>query len=331
MSNARRIIREYFKNVYPEHVRKNFAAWLKSPKDIKEKDEALQEAWNNQDACADASTEESFLKLQSRIASRTGKSPGKTGSFIRTLFKVAAVLLLPLLSVTATYFYMKKDGLAAEDIKLVECIVPNGETRSIVLPDSSRVKLNAGSILIYPQQFVGKTRAVYLSGEAYFKVVGNDAQTFVVNCTDMEIAVLGTVFNISSYIDGKNSSATLESGKVNVRFRNAGCPDVTLSPNERVVYDRGSGSAEKQRVKVENIVAWTKGNVVLQGVAIEEIAKIIERRYGVNVYLNSNKYRNERITLKLDDTADVAEFMNVLHHLIPGLQYKTDTDKLYIY
>jgi ferric-dicitrate binding protein FerR (iron transport regulator) len=292
--------------------------------------------WNSLEAGADTSTEESFLKLQSRIVSRTGKPSGEKASFIRKLYRAAAILLLPLLSATATYLYMKKDGFTAEvikpaDIKLTECIVPNGEIRNIVLPDSSRVKLNAGSILIYPQHFGSNTRSVYLSGEAYFNVVENETQSFIVNTADMEIAVLGTVFNISSYIDGKNSSATLESGKVNIRFRNAACQDVTLSPNERVVYDRNSGLAEKQRVKVENIIAWTKGKIVLQGVAIEEIARIIERRYGVNVYLNSNKYRNERITMKLNGEEGIAEFMNVLHYLIPGLQHKTDKNNLYIY
>jgi ferric-dicitrate binding protein FerR (iron transport regulator) len=292
--------------------------------------------WNSLEAGADTSTEESFLKLQSRIVSRTGKPSGEKASFIRKLYRAAAILLLPLLSATATFLYMKKDGFTTEvikpvDIKLTECIVPNGEIRNVVLPDSSRVKLNAGSILIYPQHFVSETRSVYLNGEAYFNVVGNETQPFIVNTADMEIAVLGTVFNISSYIDGKNSSATLESGKVNIRFRNAACQEVTLSPNERVVYNRSSGLAEKQRVKVENIIAWTKGNVVLQGAAIEEIARIIERRYGVNVYLNSNKYRNERITLKLDGEEGIAEFMNLLYHLIPGLRYKTDKNNLYIY
>jgi ferric-dicitrate binding protein FerR (iron transport regulator) len=226
---------------------------------------------------------------------------------------------------------MKKDTVATEDVKLVEYIVPNGEIRNIVLPDSSHIRLNAGSILIYPQRFIGKTRTVYLNGEAYFNVARNETQPFIVNTTDMEVEVLGTVFNVHSYTDSKNSSATLESGKVNVRFKNTIHQAVTLVPNERVSFDRNSGFIEKQTVKVENVVAWTNGYVVLQSTTIEEIAKIIERRYGVSVYLNSHKYRNERITMKLDGVDGVVEFMNVLRHLIPGFRYKLENDKLYIY
>ncbi|MDR2564171.1 MAG: FecR domain-containing protein [Prevotellaceae bacterium] len=331
MSKVSKIIQEYFRGVYPEHVRRNFASWLMASKDFKEKDESLLEVWNSLEANADASTEKSFLNLQSRIVSGAKCPSKKSDSFVGKLCKVAVVLLLPLLSATATWFYMKGDAAVPEEIRLIECIVPNGEIRNIVLPDSSRVTLNAGSILVYPQRFVGNTRIVYLNGEAFFNIVRNEDQPFSVNTVDMEIAVLGTVFNISSYIDGGNSSATLESGRINVSFKNGDYPDVALSPSERVVYDRVSGFVEKRIVKVENIIAWTKGNVVLQGAAIEEIAKIIERRYGMNVLLNSNKYQNERITLKLDDEAGLDELMNVLHHLIPGLHYKTDNNKLYIY
>jgi ferric-dicitrate binding protein FerR (iron transport regulator) len=332
MSNARKIIGEYFKNVYPEHIRKNFAAWLKFPKDVKEKDEALQDVWNTLEAEADASTEKSFRKLQARIFSPTNISARKIFNLsIRILSRVAAVLLLPLLSIAATYIYMKKDAVAMGDVKLVEYIVPNGEIRNIVLPDSSQVRLNAGSILVYPQRFTGKTRTVYLNGEAYFNVFRNEKQVFTVITADMEVEVLGTVFNVSSYTDSKNSSATLERGKVNVRFKNTNYQDVMLNPNERILYDRNSGLVEKQTIKVENVVAWTKGNIVLQGMTIEEIAKIVERKYGINVYLNSHKYRNERITMKSDGAEGVAELMNILCHLIPGLRYQLENDKLYIY
>lgn len=330
MSNARRIIQIYFNNIYPEHIRKNFTTWLKLPKDEEVKDEALQEIWDNLNIESDSTTEESYRKLQSRIFTNTSSEKKSSFFSIRMLYRAAAILLLPLLSVTATYLYMKKDFVATEDIKLVEHMVPNGETHDIILPDLSKVKLNAGSILIFQKHF-GKTRTVYLNGEAYFNVSHDKTKPFIVNTTDMEVEVLGTVFNVSSYSGDNHSSTTLESGKVNVRFKNVDYQEVTLVPNEWISYDRSTGLIKKQKVKVENIVAWTKGNVLLQGVTIEEITKIIERRYGINVYLNSQNYRNERITMKLDSTEGIHVFMDILHHLIPGLRYSIENDKVYIY
>jgi ferric-dicitrate binding protein FerR (iron transport regulator) len=324
-SKIRQIIQEYFNNIYPGHVQKNFASWLSEKKDREEKDKVLLEVWNELQVEADASTEESLKKLQSKINS--GKQQTRHLPVFRRLLKIAAVFLLPLLSVTATYLYMK-NNIPAEDVKFVEYIVPNGETGSLTLPDSSKVQLNSGSILIYPQHF-GKTRQVYLNGEAYFSVAHSDRQPFIVTTGDWEVEVLGTVFNLSSYIDSEKSSATLEQGKICVRSKNNA--PVMLSAGEQVTYDKISGSFEKQAVKVENVTAWTKGNVLIQSMSMEEIAKIIERRYAMKVYLNLNRHVNERITMKFMDREDISEFMKVLRCLVPNLRYKIEDDKLYIY
>jgi ferric-dicitrate binding protein FerR (iron transport regulator) len=326
MSKTRQIIEEYFNNIYPDHVQKNFASWLNEKKDREEKDKILLEFWNKLDAKADSSTEESFRKLQSKISS----NKRQTIPLFQRLLKIAALFLLPLLSITITYLYMKKN-IPAENVKLVEYTVPNGETRSLVLPDSSRVQLNSGSILIYPEHF-GATRQVYLCGEAYFSVVHNKRQAFIVTTGDLEVEVLGTVFNISSYIDSENSSATLEQGKINVRLKNSANLPLTLSSTgEQVSYDRISGLFEKRTVKIENVTAWTGGNILIQGMSIEEIAKIIERKYAMKVYFNLNRYMDEKITMKFMDGEDIREFMKVLHYLVPGLRYKIENDKLYIY
>jgi ferric-dicitrate binding protein FerR (iron transport regulator) len=328
MSKIRQIIEAYIdKNTYPVSVQKQFAAWMREERNKKEKDEILLEIWDKLDIEPDQSTEKSFQKLQARITNRTRER--KFMPLFHKLFRIAAIFLLPILSVTVTYLYMKKD-VTAYDIKWVECIIPKGEMRNITLPDSSKVQLNAGSILIYPQHF-GKTRDVYISGEAYFSVVQNNKQPFIVKTVDMEVEVLGTVFNISSYSDSESSSATLESGKINVRFKNQQNQPVILAPNEQIIYNRVSGFVEKQTVKVENIIAWTKGDLVIQNMSIKEIAKIIERKYDMKVYTNLNRYKNEKITMKFTNDEEITEFMMILKYLIPNLQYKIENDKLYIY
>ena len=333
MSKVRQIIKTYIKSTPSESVQRNFALWLKEERDEEEKNQILMELWDNLNVEADQSTEKSFRKLQSEIAAkmrRTNPFTAAFTSFVRKLSVAAAILLLPLLSAVFTYFYLKKDMVSQQDIKLVECIVPNGEIRDVILPDASQVRLNAGSILIYPEHF-GKTRNVYLNGEAYFSVTKSDKQPFVVNVSDMEIEVLGTVFNVCSYPDSKSSFVTLESGKVNVRFEQAGIQPVLLAPNERISYDRNSKQIKKQVVKTENIIAWTKGDIVVQGMSMDEIVKTIERKYNMHVYLNSHRYKYERITMKLNSEENISDFMNILQNIIPGLRYKIESDKLYIY
>jgi ferric-dicitrate binding protein FerR (iron transport regulator) len=147
----------------------------------------------------------------------------------------------------------------------------------------------------------------------------------------MEIEVLGTVFDLSSYIDSENSSVTLESGKVNVHFKNQALDPVILFPNEQVTYNRASNSVHKQTVNCNNALAWTKGNLIIQSMSIEEIAKIVERKYNLKVYTNFHRYKNEKITMKFKNDENITDFMNVLQHLVPNLRYKIEDDKLYIY
>ena len=328
MSKVRQIIEAYIKNTPSKSAQRNFALWLKDDKDEEEKNQILTELWDSLDIKADRSTEKSFQKLQSGIAAKMRRK--NFTLFIRKLSRVAAILLLVLLSAVFTYIYLKKDNIPTEDMKLVECIVHNGEIIDVVLPDASQVRLNAGSILVYPKHF-GKTRSVYLSGEAYFSVAENDKQPFVVTTTDMEIEVLGTVFNVCSYADSKRSSVTLKSGKVNVRFEHTGIQPVMLAPNERISFDRILKQIEKQTVKTENIIAWTKGDMIVQSMSMDEIVKTIERKYDMHIYLNSHRYGDERITMKLDSDENITDFMHILQNIIPGLRYKIENDKLYIY
>jgi ferric-dicitrate binding protein FerR (iron transport regulator) len=328
MSKARQIIETYFKNTHPKSVQKSFATWLKDKQNSNEKNEILLEIWDKLEVEADQSTEASYKKLQTRIAAHTQKR--KAIPLPYKLLRIAALFLLPVVSCAITYLYMKTYTPEMSNIQLVEYIVPNGEMRTIILPDSSKVQLNSGSTLIYPQHF-GKTRDIYLNGEAYFSVVHNVKRPFIVKTMDMEIEVLGTTFNVSAYTDSENSSATLGTGKVNVRFKDPHNKPVILMPNEQVSYNRILGLVEKQTVKVENEIAWTKGNLIIQRMSIEEIVKIIERRYALKVYLNSNKYKDAKVTMKFTEEEGVTDCMNVLQYIIPNLRYKIENDKLYIY
>jgi ferric-dicitrate binding protein FerR (iron transport regulator) len=329
MSKAREIIGNYFQNTYSKSVQKNFAIWLKDERNIEEKDEILQEIWNEIDIASDDSTEISYHKLHSRL-STTDPQRRKIIPLYAKILRIAAMFLLPILSAAITYLYLQTNTDGINNLQLVEYIVPNGETQTITLPDSSKVQLNAGSLLVYPQHF-GKTREIYLNGEAYFTIVRNEKSPFIVKTTDMDIEVLGTVFNMSSYIDNDNSSVTLESGKVNVRFKNQKFEPIILLPNEQVSYNRLTHSVSKHTVRCDDVLAWTKGNLIIQSMSIEEIAKIVERKYNLKVYANFTQFQNEKITMKFLDDETITDFMKVLQYLVPDLQYKIEQDKLYIY
>lgn len=110
-----------------------------------------------------------------------------------------------------------------------------GQDRHIVLPDGSRVWLNASSRLIYPSRFEGKERRVYLSGEGYFEVSHDASHPFVVDNNFFTTTVLGTVFNVEAY-SRNEANLVLVSGKVAVELRgdSAAC---IVEPGQQAVFD----------------------------------------------------------------------------------------------
>lgn len=333
-ARIREIIQKYFNNSYSDRVIKEFTFWIKEPADYAEKHTSIKQIWeelDNLDIRADESDEHSFNRLMSAIRTSESVPRKQRIPFRKRLFRVAAVFMLPVISAGVTYYIMQVPVTAIRnEAELVECIVPAGEIRTITLPDSSVIKVNSGSILIYPRQFTDR-RSIYLNGEAYFTVARNESKPFVVKTTDMDVEVLGTVFNVSSYADSEKPSATLESGEVNIRFKDTAKESVTLLPNEQVTYNRTSGLVEKNSVKVENAIAWTEGNLIIQNMTIEEVIEVIKRKYAVKIYLNSANYGKERITVKVTYGETLTEFMEVLQYLLPQLKYKLEKDRLYIY
>lgn len=91
-----------------------------------------------------------------------------------------------------------------------------GSRSRSLLPDGTTVWLNAGSKLYYENDFTGSTREVRLEGEAFFDVVKNPDQPFIVHTYGIDIKVLGTAFNVKSYPEDKTTETTLYRGSVRV-------------------------------------------------------------------------------------------------------------------
>lgn len=140
--------------------------------------------------------------------------------------RIAAFLLIPLVSIATAYVYVR---LHTHDVRFVECIVPKGDQKEVTLPDGSVITLNSGSVFLYPTHFTGDTRSVYLSGEGHFKVAPDKKLPFVVETNHLDVCVLGTQFNVQAYPLDKRTITTLETGSVAVRKKNQTDCFVTLT------------------------------------------------------------------------------------------------------
>lgn len=168
-------------------------------------------------------------------------------------------------------------------------LTPKGGQYSLVLPDGSRVWLNAESSLKVPVAFTGNERRVELSGEGYFEVAKNAAKPFkvmvsaVANKPAYEITVLGTHFNISAYPDESFTTTTLLEGKVAIAVQGSG-QTATLTPGEQAALNNSSNQLKiLGGIDTAAAVAWKNGYFKFKDLSIEEIMKQVSRWYDVDV------------------------------------------------
>ena len=153
-----------------------------------------------------------------------------------------------------------------------------GQEYSIVLPDGSKIWLNAASSVKYPATFASvKERIVELNGEAYFEIAKDKAHPFIVKTKGQQIKVLGTHFNVNSYADEKTTKTTLLEGSVQIK----GVNDVLLKPGQQAVSTENGLKVSK--ANLTESVAWKNGDFIFEEESLPSILRQVSRWYDVEI------------------------------------------------
>lgn len=156
---------------------------------------------------------------------------------------------------------------------------PNGGKYQLILPDGSKVWLNAASSIHFPTIFTGKERRVTVTGEAYFEVAKNAAMPFKITVKDMEVEVLGTHFNVMAYDDENSMNTTLLEGSVKI---SKGVIKKMLVPGQQLVIN-STGEINIVDADMEEVMAWKNGWFQFNAADIKTVMRQISRWYAVEV------------------------------------------------
>jgi len=161
---------------------------------------------------------------------------------------------------------------------------PRGGQYLVVLPDSTKVYLNAASSLRFPSKFAGNTRTVTMTGEAYFEVTHDKTKPFHVIAKGQTVEVLGTHFNINAYDDERSVNTTLLEGSVKV---SADKHIVMLTPGEQAQFtaEKNSGSVINvvENANTDEAIAWKNGFFQFDNADLQTIMRQYARWYDVKV------------------------------------------------
>ncbi|CAL1518988.1 FecR domain-containing protein [Chitinophaga sp. MM2321] len=157
---------------------------------------------------------------------------------------------------------------------------PKGGQFVVTLPDGTLVWLNAASSLRYPTSFAGGERRVELTGEGYFEVTKDPARPFYVQVQGMEVAVLGTHFNVMAYADEGIIKTTLLSGAVKVTH---GHSSAQLLPGQQAGLPATAAGFTVKPADIEQVMAWKNGLLSLEDADVPAVMRQIARWYNVDI------------------------------------------------
>lgn len=211
-------------------------------------------------------------------------------------------------------------------------IVPFGKRSEIVLSDGSKVWLNSGSKLIFPAKFTSERREVYLEGEGIFEVSHNKNKPFFVKSKNHEIEVLGTVFNVSNYLDDEAIYTVLKSGSVQINYTanklfNSG-KNVRIKPGEMLTFNKTKLDVHQANVDVEKYFSWRDGVFIFKNDSLKSIMKKISRYYNVEIFITDSKRANETFSGYLDVNSGIKSVLETIKETeTAGFEYKFSTDR----
>ena len=180
-----------------------------------------------------------------------------------------------------------------------------GQQYQVILPDGTKVWLDAASSIKFPTMFTNSERRVELSGEAYFEVAKNKAMPFRVDVNHTEIEVLGTHFNIMGYPEEGSTNTTLLEGSVKVIKDNT---FKVITPGQQARVNKGIDIADVNTAKA---VAWKNGNFSFDDEDIHTLMNQIARWYDVDVYFEPG-VTNQKFGGEISRYKEVTEILKKL-------------------
>ncbi len=182
--------------------------------------------------------------------------------------------------------------------------VPYGKRFTVILSDSTRVYLNAGSSLKYPVRFLdGQNRQVFLTGEGYFDVHKDKKHPFIVTSADIDVRVLGTKFNISAYPEDREINTVLVKGSVSLYGSKEEFDEKTaalLEPGYKAEWDKFYKKLAFEKVDTDIYTGWIDGKLVLKQMSFKNITKKLERQYNITIQSNYPKIDYQIFTATFD-------------------------------
>lgn len=239
------------------------------------------------------------------------KRKPKWRSFLQEAMKVAVVFILGF----ALNHYLNPEMGKEKDTVMQTMHVPAGQNAQLTLADGSKVWLNAGSTLHFPDRFAEDKRQVTLEGEGFFELKTDEGKPFIVSTANYDIKALGTSFNVKAYKQSAKFETALLTGKVEISDH-ATNRILSLTPHNRAVLTTGGLSVVP--ILNTDYFLWRQG-ILYFDEPLMEVLKKLELYFDVSIQVdNKSVLQNKRHSTAKFRTRDglyhILDVLQLTHH-----------------
>ena len=236
------------------------------------------------------SAEKSFSRLMARIQPDNNSIDIFRQRANRYRIWMAAATVAMLIAMSGWLYNIVSDSEPA----FIVASNNTGIVQKVTLPDGTIINLNTCSRLTYPESFSGKSREVFLDGEAYFDVAHDKRHPFIVRAGELKIRVLGTKFNVNASTLVPQITATLIEGSIEAV---TGKKNVLMKPNQQLKYDTSSGRVSlTELTNASREIRWTQNVWVLSDTPLLDICQRLEQQFNIKIIIMNDELIGKSFT-----------------------------------
>ncbi len=241
-------------------------------------------------------TDKAWLKVKSKLK-ESKNTPAiisiNAGNTRNIWYRIAAILVLAVGIGTAVYF------LNRNTTQLPDRVISSAESvLQDIFPDGSTIIVNKNSIVSYSAAGFSKKRTVHLTGEAFFYVIHDENNTFIVEAGDLKITDVGTSFNVKAFPDSKIIIVTVETG------------EVSLITSDRKGFHVVAGETAEYNTETRTMVknmsdpnnsAYKDRIFIFDNTELAVIVKVLSDVYGIKITIQNEVLNKCKLTASFNN------------------------------
>jgi ferric-dicitrate binding protein FerR (iron transport regulator) len=266
-------IQSYLEGKLPENEQAALLEWLREEEHKQTFDSEKARWWKERKLSREGRIADlGQVRLRERLKE---KQQLKRSARLLNWYRYAAIALLVMGLSGAAFVY---NNYFNTELQLTQIHTELGQMSTVILPDGSKIWVNADTKLTYNNQYGIQNRAIQVQGEAYFEVARNLKDPFIVDLGAIQVKVTGTQFGISNYDDLNEMNVVLEEGSVEIQSASDELI-VKLKPEELAVFNKKTNTIHTMKVKSAHYTSWKDGILNIFELPLDQLVVKLERRY----------------------------------------------------